>query len=339
MFKIYDKNILIEDFNYRAFPDIMIHPDTKDLYIIHRVSDYHHPTYSSLVVHKSIDQGSTWQCIFNKDLSMDSDSKVFNCPRLSMYNGKITIITDTKTDRREVDSKFETYFYTINGVGDVIREDKLPFIGMVPDRLVKFEGNYHCANHVIKDKQNSLIQLVNKQDNWGNWFTSNVVANSNIADFCEASLVPVGDTLYAYLRNNANLSGNKEDFDYEEHLANMRNACLSTSVDGYNWSCPKLLPFFGHRIVAIHDEENGKIVGTYRDTENCSVSIFTHDPSDIDNTFEKAIIEQETTENMYHMGYTGIVKTGTNEYLVVYYTKSDREKPFIKTCKVKYIGN
>ena len=94
---------------------------------------------------------------------------------------------------------------------------------------------------------------------------------------------------------------------------------------------PERLSIYGQRVTAIREED--KIIGTYRNTENCKVSIFEHNL--ISNQIKSYDIDWEYPKNQYHFGYTGIAKVEKDKYLVIYYVKQDAENPFIKLAFIE----
>jgi len=198
----------------------------------------------------------------------------------------------------------------------------MPFPGMVPDKIIKFKKKLFCANHKIKSSKNDLIQLVNwSKNNEKLWYNTNIIANDNEKQYCEASLVNIDDNyLIAYLRDN---SGHRRSIYYAK------------SIDGINWDEPeKLKGIVGQRVTAIRD--NDIIIGTYRNTKEVKLSLFYHPVNKIEK-IEKIDIDNEYIENLYHFGYSGITKISENKFIVIYYIKNDFSNPFIKMAVIKRI--
>ena len=300
--------------NYLSFPDIIRSKKNKDhFFIVYREAGAHHPTWSKLVLTKSEDQGKTWTIQKEFILTLKEDGFVWNCPRLSYINDYLCIICDAKSSTFERTCQFKTYILASDTNGESFIKINTPFTGMVPDKIINFKNKLFCANHKVKSPKNDLVQLVNwSKDKGRTWYDCNVVANDTIKCYCEASIVNMGDYLMCYLRENS---------------GHMRPVYYTKSEDGINWIDPIALPIYGQRITAIKDGENN-IIGTYRNTEDCKLSIFNHDV--LNDSISKEHIDWEHRVNQYHFGYSGISECEDNNYLVTYYSQQAKVNPCIK---------
>jgi len=323
MFKVLKTQIIATNSSkYLAFPDIIKSPKVDNrFFLVYREGGSHHPTYSKLVLLKSNDNGETWNWQNEFHMNIEKDGCVWNCPRLSYIDDILYITCDQKDSIFERTAQFTTVNLTSKEEGEFFRSQSTPIIGMVPDKIIKFKDKLLCANHKIKSPKNDLIQLVTwSRDNGKTWYDTNIMAHSLTEYFCEASVVNMGDYVIAYLREN---SGHK------------RNIYTVKSTDGIYWSEPDKLPIFGQRVTAI--KEKNKIIGTYRNTDKCNVSIFEHD---IDNNkIDVNRIDWEYSKNQYHFGYTGITKVSEDLdlYMVTYYITQKSDMPFIKLAFVEKI--
>lgn len=327
MFEITNTKTIAKDKKkYLSFPDIIQSPiNPNKLFIVYREGDGHHPYSSALIVLESTNKGRTWKQTHKFKSSLKKHNKVWNCPRLSYTdeNSKsfLNIVCDAKNGTSERIATFSTTRFISDNDGKSFSANPLPFIGMVPDKIIKFKDKYLCANHKIKAPNNSLIQLVNwnKIGSKDAWYNCNVVANSTTKQYCEASIVNVNNEyLIAYLRDN---SGHFNKIDYTK------------SKDGITWDKPKSLNgVWGQRVTAIKDEN--MILGTYRNTIDARVSLFYHH---IGKEKEVKVfdIDQEYKNNLYHFGYTGIAQTSPNTFIVVYYIMNNEDWPFIKIAYIK----
>jgi len=332
MFKVTKTKIISKrKEKYLSFPDIIKSPKAKDrFFLVYRDGDGHHPTWSNLILMQSNNNGKTWKKKNSFPLKIKSNDYVWNCPRLSYVDDILYITCDQKSGTFERMAQFKTVQLTSKKEGDFFRLQETAIPGMLPDKIIEFQGDLFCANHKIKNIKNELIQLVSwSRDGGATWYDTNIVAHSYTKQFCEASVVNMGDYLIAYLRDN---SGHK------------RNIYTVKSYDGVHWSEPEKLPIFGQRVTAIR--EGNKVIGTYRNsdlTRNkgtlykdpesfCYISIFEHDLDT--GEIEVSHIEKEYAHNQYHCGYTGIAKVSKDSYLVTYYIMKDADNPFIKLAFV-----
>jgi hypothetical protein len=297
---------------YLCFPDIiksLTNPNT--FFMVYRSGNGHHPTFSSLVLKKSVDSGRSWETVREIRLTLEQHGKVWNCPRLSYCNEKLYIICDTKNGTYERSAQFQTVFLILENEGENIGILDTPIPGMVPDKIIPFQGKYYCANHKIKNERNELIQLVSWSKNGDLWYNTNIMAHSYKRQFCEASVVNMNDKyLIAYLRDN---SGHK------------RNVYTVRSTNGIEWTEPVKLNIFGQRVTALkHTDE--RVVGAFRNTDNIKVSLFDHNVKT--NRIQFINIDEEKQFNQYHYGYTGLEDNG-DEYLLPYYIKKYADNPYI----------
>ena len=323
MFKVKEQIIIAEkSYQYLSFPDIIqsiINPNTY--FIVYRAGDNHHPTWSDLVVQKSEDCGKTWKIIEEFHLSLHQDGAVWNCPRFSYIDNTLYIICDAKNSTFENRARFITFFLTTIDEGESWKVKDTPFPGMVPDKLISFKNKIFCANHKIKSENNDLIQLVTWSNNDNLWYNTGIMAHSLIQQFCEASVVNMGDYLISYLRDNS---------------GHCKNIYTVKSDDGINWTSPKKISIYGQRVTALRDGKN--VIGAYRDTsrediDNRYVSVFEHNLKT--DKIEVSNIDCEKPINQYHFGYTGISKLKNNSYLLVYYIKKRKRFPYIKLVVIK----
>jgi hypothetical protein len=310
------KDIITIDQNeekYLSFPDIIQSiKNPNRLFIIYREGQAHHPTESKLILKKSEDCGKTWEKIKEFPLDLENNGFVWNCPRFSYLGKTLYIICDAKSSTTERTCNFIIVFFKSKDEGENFICKITPMPGMVPDKIILFKNKYYCANHKIKSEKNDLIQLVSWSKNKELWYNTNIVANHEKRQYCEASTVNVNsDYLITYLRDNS---------------SHRRNIYTTTSEDGINWSEPRKLSIFGQRVTAILDEKD-ITVGTYRNTDTCTVSIFNHNLKR--NRIKTFDIDREYRKNQYHFGYTGLIKI-KNTYLVAYYIKQDEKNPYIK---------
>ena len=221
------KTITIDKDNelYLSFPDIVKSPKKPDtFFMVYRSGNGHHPTSSSLILKKSIDNGRSWDTIQEVELNLEKHGRVWNCPRLSYIGNVLYIVCDTKSGTYERAAQFKTVFLVSIDEGETIKILETPIPGMVPDKIIPYQSKYFCANHKIKNVNNELIQLVSWSEDGVVWYNTNIMANSNTQQFCEASVVNMNEQyLIAYLRDN---SGHK------------KNIYTVRSIDGIKWTKP-----------------------------------------------------------------------------------------------------
>ena len=330
MFKVKKTKIIAEDPDlYISFPDIIqSEVNSNTFFIVYRVGNNHHPTWSDLIVKRSRNNGKTWRTIQEIRLTLEFDQMVWNCPRFSYIGKNLYIICDAKNGTSERQAQFESFFLISKNEGKSWDIKKAPLPGMVPDKFIPFKDKIFCANHKIKSEKNDLIQLISWSRDKKLWYDTNIMAHSLTQQFCEASVVNMGDFLITYLRDNS---------------GHCKPIYTTTSKNGIDWNIPKKLSIYGQRVTALKDRKN-IVVGAYRNTArlniednyitpNRSVSVFEHNLKT--NKIKVSDIDWEYPSNQYHFGYTGMVKLNDNSYMVVYYIKQDSNNPFIKLAFVE----
>ena len=331
MFKVNSYSTVEKDrHRYLSFPDIIKSPLNENrLFLVYREGNSHHPTWSKLILQKSEDNGRTWDKQQEFPLNIDEDKYVWNCPRLSYVDNTLYITCDQKSGVFEKMAHFKTVHLTSTTEGQFFKIQETPFPGMVPDKIISFKNKLFCANHKIKSFRNGLIQLVSwSKDNGRLWYDTNIMAHDNHKQFCEASVVNMGDYLIGYLRDN---SGHR------------RESYTVSSNDGICWNEPEKLPIFGQRITALKDEDKkDSIVGAFRNTDPTDlfapmlkVSAFEHDIENDEIILSD--IDLEYPENQYHFGYTGMVRTNPDEYIIAYYIKNNDGNPYIKLAYISKV--
>ncbi len=336
MFKISNYNIIAENpFYYLSFPDVIKDKKTNDLYLVYRSGEGHHPTDSNLYLLMSKDNGISWNIKYIFNTSLKENGYVWNCPRLSYLPDKsLNIICDVKTGQNERTCTFKviilkiktyplinkTFKSNINNMKKSINITEMN--GMVPDKIIKFKDKLYCANHIMDKKHYTLTQLINySRDNGKTWFDCNILGRSDRHAFCEGSIINVKDKfLIAYLRDN--IKGRK----FYKYLSN----------DGYNWIDKGSIPIYGHRATTLLDKD--RLFMSYRNTQDIGISLMTSnlDYRGKEKNIEIIQIEKEFEDNLFHCGYTGLIKISGNNYFLTYYIKKDRENPVIKSCFIKY---
>lgn len=302
---------------YISFPDLIYF---KDQYIcVFREADAHHPKESWLTILKSND-GKIWKRRNFAAASLEHQGFVFNCPRLSVVDGVVWLVCDTKTSQQERNSEWDIIgWHSDDGKSwNVVMDFKIE--GMVPDRIIKHKNKYLMGYHIIEN--NSLVQMVATSNDCKHWRDRSTIATSNKNQYCEGSIVDIAGSLICFLRDNKN------------PLAQAR---YSISHDGHTWTEPIKLGLPAQRIVAgVKKKEPYKnhIIATYRDTLNKTVSLFI-----MDLAAEKLItieVDKEHRENnLYDFGYTGWVENNDGSISIVYYIQKDNKKPVICYTELK----
>ncbi|HPS34545.1 MAG TPA: sialidase family protein [Oscillospiraceae bacterium] len=191
-----------DDRYYQAFPDAVLFKDT--LYCVFTRTTHHGDrTDSRIMLTKSADRGRSWS--EPKVLLGESDHEVksgfFNCARISVVNGGLAVITD-RIFGLENEDKSEN-FVLFSKDGENWSEPKGTGCGgIVPDKLLEYRGKLFLSAH--RKEGGWLRQFLWISENggktWGDRITLAAVDGLNL---CEASILPLGDDLIAFMRENS----------------------------------------------------------------------------------------------------------------------------------------
>lgn len=318
---------------YSSFPDI-VQSSTGEYLCIYRVAETHHPITSSIMLLNSRD-GIKWEESEFATASLEEDGFVYNCPRINKIQGRLAIISDTKTSTQEGLAKWNTYAWWSNNHGKTWSEEQdILIAGMVPDKIITLKNSLIMGYHLYESKKlvitnakqrNRMIQMMAESfDEGETWRDRTTIAVSDKHNFCEGSIVKIGDQkLLCYLRDNRS--------------ALLRSYFTLSIDDGRQWSKPKQLDIKGHRIVAgIKQKEPyaGMIIGTFRNTVNRTVALFVHNIHN--GRMQVFTLDVETRDDLFDYGYTGWCETDDGGLLVVYYICRNNPNPEICTLKVNF---
>lgn len=328
------KIIAYDEHIYSSFPDVVRLPNNK-LYCVYRESDSHHPITSKIILLTSTDEGKSWNKEVFQEASLKDNGYVFNCPRINFVDNKLSIICDTKSSQKEGEAQWNMHgWWSLNSGDKWSDRQEMLIYGAVPDHIVAINKKIVMAYHVPENvkriitgagHQSRLVQMVaTSLDNGETWRDRATIATSNKHDFCEGSIVNLGDNkLICYMRNNQR---------------SFMKSYVSYSVDaGHIWSKPVAMNIRGHRIVAnIKRREPNKdvIIGTFRDTSIRSVSMFIHNLKR--QKINSLIIDTEINTELFDFGYSGWTELEDGSILVVYYIRKNNAKPAIMSAVVRF---
>lgn len=309
---------------YTSFPDIL-RLSSGELVCIYRESDEHHPTTSTILISRSLDEGETWQKEVFAESSLKKDGFVFNCPRINKVGKDFVIVTDTKSSQNEGACNWATIAWQSLDCKNWNKPRDLGIAGMVPDKIISFKRflamGYHTNERNSEGKHQLIQMMALSRDQGRTWRDRLTIATAEQNDFCEGSLVYIKDNqLFCYLRDNR---------------VSVTRGYLTISYDlGMNWIQPAPLSIHAHRVVAgikRYEPYKDAIVGTYRNTARRAVEIFIQNPNVI--KLQSFPLATESKEYLFDFGYTGWVEFEDGSLGIVYYISGGQPNP--KVCFVR----
>lgn len=313
------------------------------LYVAYRESEHHKTNENTSI--KIVSALSNDTIKFNKPITIFESGCEgrYNCPRLSVVNDKLYCVVDyVRNDKtnfiaaENTEENTEVHIAVTKDGVNWFSYTQLGITGIVPDRLMSFNGNYIIASHmarpsVARHLDGRLVQdvWINSSDDpcFNNWEKCLLAGGMNF-NLCEASIFPVGGgVLGAVMRENSQ-QGLPAYF------------CFSKD-SGRTWSKFKPTRLFGAHRPVMGKLNSGRYLVTYREQSSCfAVKSWAR------NTFS-ALIEPDDkgfpnfkVANILPLdhdrsrkpdgGYTGWVQLSDDSIFVVNYITDDSPKPYIK---------
>jgi len=252
---IHTYTVCRDDAFYEAFPDVVLTRSGKMICVFAECIHHADRSYTRIMLTESIDRGRTWTP--KRPLTEPTRGYPFwNCPRISLLrDGRLVVVVDKLffPEKSAAPDHCQNYLFFSEDEGLTWSAPvETPALGIVPDKLLELtDGRWILTCHYRDRELGNLVQRLWYSDDQGaTWNGPVVVACQSGLNLCEVSILPVGETLVAFHREN---SGQGWD-------------CYKTiSTDrGEHWGPPIPFPLPGcHRPVAGR-LRSGQILITYR---------------------------------------------------------------------------
>ena len=244
-----------DDSIYEAFPDVALTPSGKLVCVFAECKHHADRSYTRMMLTCSIDRGRTWTP--KRPLTEATHGETFyDCPRITqLRDGRLAAVTNKLfSEQRSADPEAcRNYLHFSKDEGSTWTEPvETPARGVVPDRLLELEtGRWLLACHINDTDFGFLVQRLWYSDDQGEtWSGPVIVGKKEELNLCEASILPVGDHLVAFMRENS-----RQGWDCQKTLSHDQ---------GETWSEPIRFPLPGcHRPVAGHLAD-GLVLITHR---------------------------------------------------------------------------
>ena len=193
-----------DDSIYEAFPDVVLTPTGKLLCIFTECTHHRDRSNSRLMLAESRDRGRTWTP--KRALTRVTDGLPYwNCGRLStLRDGRLVAVADLVHGHGETGSRIFLVFSSDDGQ-TWSEPVETPARGIVPDKLLELaSGRWILSCHQKDPETGYLAQRLWYSDDHGSiWSDEAVVARKEGLNLCETSILEIGDTLVAFLRENS----------------------------------------------------------------------------------------------------------------------------------------
>ena len=280
-------------------------------------------------------RGRTWSP--KRPLSEATHGDTFyDCPRITqLHDGRLVAVTNKIFSRKgswgPEDCRNYLHFSGDEGAtwSDPV---ETPARGIVPDKLLELEsGRWIIACHCHDADFGYVVQRLWYSDDQGkSWSAPVIVGQEEGLNLCEASIIPVKDSLVCFMRENS-----KKGWDCKKAISH---------DDGETWSSVLDFPLPGcHRPVAGHLSD-GRIMITHRYmqggkgwlghwTQNCFAGL-TDDDSALAETREDAwtrILPVDFDRSpQSDLGYSGWIQFEDGEIYIVNYIVDDAPNGHIR---------
>ena len=201
-----------EDSIYEAFPDVALTPSGKLVCVFAECTHHADRSYTRIVLTESTDRGRTWTPKQPLAEPTNGLPVFWNCPRLTLLrDGRLVIVVDklfaAEGSASPQDCRNYLFFSEDEGLtwSDPV---ETPILGIVPDRLLELDsGRWILSCHFNDRAFGFLTQRLWFSDDQGtSWSGPLTVARQEGLNLCEVSILPVGEQLVAFLRENSGLA-------------------------------------------------------------------------------------------------------------------------------------
>jgi sialidase-1 len=154
---------------------------------------------------ESTDRGRSWTPKRPLTAGTENEDFFWNCPRIScLKDGRIAVLVDKVPCGGEKNGRNFLFFSEDEGK-TWTPEIETPAKGIVPDKLLELENGRWIIG--VQEKEEGFGYLVQRlwfsDDKGKNWSGPVIVGRKKGYNLCEVSIIPVGDNLVAFMRENS----------------------------------------------------------------------------------------------------------------------------------------
>jgi len=339
--KIVKHTVSRDDSVYEAWPDLALTRSGKLLCVFSECTHHGDRSYTRIMLTESVDRGVTWSPKRPLTEGTADREYFYNNARLAvMPDDRIAITVDRIYGKSETKNESRIIIYYSHDEGRSWSEGvETPARGIVPDKLLRLKsGRYLLACHHTEPESEKLVQrLWYSDDECKSWQGPVIVGKDQGLNLCEASIIEVGDSLVALMRENS--------------FIGLPSYKTISQDNGLTWSAPIPFPLpCCHRPTSGY-LQNGQIMITHRflqggyikwgSAQNLFAS-FTDDASILAQTYREAFTRimpldfDNSPES--DTGYSGWVQFPDGEIYIVNYIIDDAVKAYIRGYSLRLDG-
>ncbi|MFA7159861.1 MAG: sialidase family protein [Kiritimatiellia bacterium] len=193
-----------DDGLYEAWPDVTLTPSGKLVCVFSECTHHRDRSYTRVMLADSSDRGRTWTP--KRPLTEASRGiPYWNCARImTLRDGRIAVLVDKIFEKSEGGGHNYLFFSEDEGQTWSLPVET-PARGIVPDKLLELAGGrWLISCHEMDGTTGTLAQRLWYSDNQSaSWQGPVIVARKKGLNLCEVSILPAGDALVAFMRENS----------------------------------------------------------------------------------------------------------------------------------------
>jgi len=318
---------------YQAFPDVTIFGNT--LYCVFTRTTHHGNRLDSrIMLTTSVNRGQSWiePEVLMGENDHDPKDGFFNCARISVVNGELAVVAD-RVYGGEAEDKAENYImFSKDGI-KWTKPHNTGCHGIVPDQLIEFKGTVLLSAHRKVDGYLRQYLWIS-EDGCKTWGDRITLASVDGLNLCEVSILPLGDDLVAFMRENSGLG-----YDCQKTISH---------DGGKTWGKVTCFPLPAcHRPVS-GVLKSGNIMITHRFMQGGKgwVGFWTQNFF-AGLTNKESVLSEERNQcstrimpidfdrsAVSDIGYSGWVQFDDGEIIIIYYIVDDAPKGQIRGCSL-----
>ena len=252
--KITKYTVSRDDKIYQAWPDLVLLGSGKLLCVFSECTHHGNRSYTRIMLCESFDRGITWSPKQPLTEGTAGLGYYYNNARITQLDDGIVYVTvDRIFGASEDQAESRIIIYRSRDDGKHWDEGiETPARGIVPDKLRQLRsGRRLLSCHHTDPRSGKLVQRLWYSDDRGShWNGPVAVADDPNLNLCEASLLEVGNTLVAFLRENS--------------FAGLPCYKTFSTDNGLSWSTPIPFPLPGCHRPSAGFLLDGRVMITYR---------------------------------------------------------------------------
>ena len=198
-----------DDSIYEAWPDVTLTPSGRMVCVFSECTHHNDRSYTRIVLTDSTDRGRTWSPKRPLTEGTHDPTNYWNTARISrLPDGRLVAAADRllapEDDAALKECRICLFFSEDDGAtwSEAVETS---LFGICPDKLLELDSGRWILSCHHKDREsgNGIPRLWYSDDRGASWQGPAIVAEDDDLDLTEASILPVGDNLVAFLREES----------------------------------------------------------------------------------------------------------------------------------------